>query len=650
MATVGEGAASSGYVHSLDVETAVADPLTGKVLDRRYQVGGRIARGGMSVVYAGVDLRLDRQVAIKVMDQNLARDPMFVDRFTREAKSAAKLAHPNAVAVFDQGADGQVVFLVMELIRGRTLRDLIAERGALPPETAVSLLEPVLAVLAAAHRSGLVHRDVKPENVLLSDDGVVKVADFGLARAVAAASTSTQSGVVFGTAGYLAPEQVEHGRADQRSDVYSAGILLYELFTGVAPYRGDSAVAVAYRHVHEDVPPPSRAVPGLPRALDELVLRATRRDPALRPMDAGVFLAQLGAVREELGLRRVPMPVRTGRPRPISGPPGVALPTGRSGPPPPGAEWLAGPIRRGPPGHRPAAAAAAGPTSPGPAAGPTAAGPAAAGADRPNVTAVLPHFTRAGTAAGPAGTSGLRPPPHPRGRYTGRTEQRAHRRRLIVGLLAVLLLGGMAAGAAWWYGSGKFVTVPPLAGLTRQQAISQAKSAHLKVKFGAAEYSDKVGAGRVVRTDPGAGDVVRRDSTILVLPSRGSAPVRIPDVVGTNQDDAITSIKKAGLAVNISQQFSNDIDEGKVISQQPRGTSVPRGTTINLVVSRGQDLVEVPGVSGQSFDDANRTLQGRGFTVKRRNFLGGVLHRVFRQSPGAGKRVPRGATITLDVF
>jgi serine/threonine-protein kinase len=588
------------------VETAVADPLTGQVLDRRYQVGGRIARGGMSVVYAGVDLRLDRQVAIKVMDATLARDPAFVDRFTREAKSAAKLGHPNAVAVYDQGADGGHVFLVMELVRGRTLRDLLAERGPLPPDTAVSLLEPVLAVLAAAHRSGLVHRDVKPENVLLSDDGVVKVADFGLARAVAAASTSTQSGVVFGTAGYLAPEQVAQGRADQRSDVYSAGILLYELLTGVVPYHGDSAVAIAYRHVHEDVPAPSRAVPGIPAPLDALVLRATRRDPAARPADAGAFLAQLGAVRAELGLRRVQLPIRTGRlPRPLPGPPGLAVPTGRAGTPF-GADRTAG--QHG----------------------------------GQNVTAALPRLAGGPPSPAPGDRPGARP-------RTNR-EQRAHRRRLIVGLVAVLLLGATAAGAAWWYGSGRFVSVPPLSGLTKQEVINQARAAHLKVKFGAAEYSDKVAAGRVVRTDPGAGDLVRRDSTILVLPSRGRAPVPVPDVVGQNQDDAVRAIKKAGLTVSISNEYSGTVPEGSVVSQQPRGKAVPRGSAVALVVSRGPDLVQVPGVTGQSAADATRTLQEHGFTVAQHEFFGSVLHRVFRQSPGGGKRAPRGSTVTIDVF
>jgi eukaryotic-like serine/threonine-protein kinase len=625
----GRGGGSS--VHSVIVETAVADPLTGTVLDRRYRVGARIARGGMSVVYAGIDLRLDRQVAIKVMDAGLARDPVFVERFSREARAAARLAHVNAVAVYDQGTDGGHVFLVMELVRGRTLRELLGEHGRLPAEAAVSVLEPVLAVLAAAHRLGLVHRDVKPENVLLSDDGVIKVADFGLVRAVAAGSTSTQSGVVFGTAGYLAPEQVAHGRADPRSDVYSAGILLYELLTGSAPYTGDSAVAVAYRHVHDDVPAPSRTVPGLPPELDQLVLRATRRNPDARPADAGAFLAELAGIRAALGLRRVPMPIRTGRPP-------------RALPAPDGSTPRAGqPVRVGPPpgGDRPGADRSTWGGWAGPAAG---AGAAAAGAGAagggPRATAALPRLA---AGQGRPGGAGWRPPAR-------RNEQRAHRRRLIVGLLAVLVLGAMAAGASWWYGSGRFVAVPPLAGLTQQQAVTQATAAHLRVRFGAAEFSATVAAGRVIRTDPGAGDLVRRDSTILVLPSRGVAPVRVPEVVGQSRDDAQRAITRAGLKATVTEQFSATVPEGSVISQQPRGRAVPRGSTVALVVSKGPDLVRVPRVIGQSVGDATATLEQQGFTVQRHDFLGGVLGRVVRQNPGGGKRVARGATVTLDVF
>ncbi|RFU41335.1 serine/threonine protein kinase, partial [Actinomadura logoneensis] len=277
------------------MDTTVADPLVGRVLDGRYRIESRIARGGMATVYLARDVRLDRVVAIKVMHAGLASDDEFVARFIGEAKAAAALSHPNVVAVYDQRTDGEHVFLVMEYVPGRTLRDLLAERGRIGPREALTLMQPVLAALGAAHRAGMVHRDVKPENVLISEDGQAKVADFGLARAESA-SKMTKTGLIIGTVGYLAPEQVVTGNADVRSDVYAAGILLYELLTGELPHRADSALAVAYKHVNEVVPPPSLAVQGLPPQVDALVTRATSHSPDERFPDANAFLAAVAEV------------------------------------------------------------------------------------------------------------------------------------------------------------------------------------------------------------------------------------------------------------------------------------------------------------------------------------------------------------------
>ncbi|MGH8893078.1 MAG: protein kinase domain-containing protein, partial [Actinomycetes bacterium] len=283
------------------MDTTVKDPLVGRVLDGRYHVGSRLARGGMATVYEAHDNRLDRTIALKVMHPSLADDEEFVSRFIREAHSAARLSHPNVVAVYDQGADQGIVFLAMELVRGRTLRDLIRERGNLSPRQALEVLEPVLAALGAAHAAGIVHRDVKPENVLLSDDDRVKVADFGLARAVSGNNShTTASGILMGTVAYLSPEQVERGVADPRSDVYASGILLYEMLTGLKPYDGETAIQVAYRHVHDDVPAPSDLVPGLPPELDALVARATSRDPEGRPADARQLLGEVSTARRQL--------------------------------------------------------------------------------------------------------------------------------------------------------------------------------------------------------------------------------------------------------------------------------------------------------------------------------------------------------------
>lgn len=285
------------------------DPLVNTLLEGRYLVQTAIASGGTSTVYRGVDVRLDRPVAVKVMDSRYAGDDQFLTRFQLEARTVARLKDPGLVAVYDQGLDGRHPFLVMELIEGGTLRELLAERGPMPPHAVAAVLRPVLGGLAAAHRAGLVHRDVKPENVLISDDGDVKIADFGLVRAVAAAGITSTS-VILGTAAYLSPEQVSDGNAGPRSDVYSAGILTYELLTGRTPFTGDTPLSVAYQRLDHDVPRPSAEIDGVPTQFDELVARAAARDPADRYADAIEMADAVDAIAEELALPpfRVPAP------------------------------------------------------------------------------------------------------------------------------------------------------------------------------------------------------------------------------------------------------------------------------------------------------------------------------------------------------
>ena len=286
-----------------------SDPLVGAVLDGRYRVDTLIATGGMSGVYRGLDLRLDRPVALKIMDSRYAGDNQFLTRFQREARAVAKLKGPGLVAVYDQGIDGAHPFLVMELVEGGTLRELLVERGPMPPHAVSAVLGPVLSGLAVAHHAGLVHRDVKPENVLISDDGEVKIADFGLVRAIAEAKITSTS-VILGTAAYLSPEQVSTGDAGPASDVYAVGILTYELLTGTTPFKGDSALTVAYQRMDNDVAAPSTVIGGVPKQFDELVLRATARNPADRYADAEDMGSELDAIVDELGLPdfRVPAP------------------------------------------------------------------------------------------------------------------------------------------------------------------------------------------------------------------------------------------------------------------------------------------------------------------------------------------------------
>lgn len=285
------------------------DPLIGAVLDGRYRVDAPIASGGMSTVYRGLDTRLDRLVALKVMDSRYSGDEQFLTRFQREARAAAGLKSPGLVAVYDQGFDGRHPFLVMELVEGGTLRELLRERGPMPPHAVAAVLAPMLDGLAVAHQAGLVHRDIKPENVLISDTGEVKIADFGLVRAVAEAKITSTS-VILGTAAYLSPEQVSTGDADPRSDVYSVGILAYELLTGTTPFTGDTPLSVAYQRLDQDVPPPSAAIAGVPKQFDDLVACATARVTDDRYLDAGDMAAELAAIVTDLGLPefRVPAP------------------------------------------------------------------------------------------------------------------------------------------------------------------------------------------------------------------------------------------------------------------------------------------------------------------------------------------------------
>ena len=404
----------------------MTDPVVGLVLEGRYRLEERVARGGMSTVYSATDLRLHKTVAVKVMAEHLAHDPTFVDRFTREARAAAMLSHPNVVGVSDQGSDQGLVFLVMELVRGRTLRDLLTARGRLTVAEAFAVLEPVLSGLTAAHRAGIVHRDIKPENVLIGIDGVVKVADFGLARAVVGTGQTSQTGgVLIGTVAYLSPEQLERGRADARSDIYAAGIVLYEMLTGHPPYGGDTPLAVAYQHVHHDVPAPSTEVPGLPWAVDELVARGTRRDPAGRPIDAGAFLAELSDVRKDLGIEPVPVP--TGR---STAGPGTLRPTNR-------------PTR---PRH------------------PSDPGTAVMGPQRSARTSTMP-----GMGAGPTTDVRGRRPGVERARPGVPQHIRRRRARLAVAL--VMLLAITIGAIGWWLGSGRWTDVPDLVGKSREAAV-----------------------------------------------------------------------------------------------------------------------------------------------------------------------------------
>jgi serine/threonine-protein kinase len=574
------------------VQTSAVDPLVGRTLEGRYRLLERIARGGMSTVYAAVDERLDRQVAVKVMSSALSVDPKFSDRFAREARAAARLAHLNTVSVYDQGQevgpDGHHVFLVMELVEGRTLRELLREKQHLAPAEAVSIMEPVLSALAAAHRAGLVHRDVKPENILLSDDGVVKVADFGLARAVESDAASTRTGLMMGTVAYCAPEQIAKGQADQRSDVYSAGIVFFELLTGQPPYKGETAMNVAYQHVHSRVPAPSSRVRGIPSEIDELVVMATDSDPAARPADAGAFLAELADVRTTLELPVVPLPVRPRRARSVPRA-AVGASTDRA---------TTDVIRGGVVAHS---------------------------------TAVVP---RPGSVGGRALMDPEDAPPPPvvtpppkRPRRTLTRQQRRRRRAFLV--VVLLLLAGLGVGYGTWYLlAGRYAKVPNVAGESVAQARADLQHAGYHVAGSVfSDYNDAncqigVQKGLVLRTDPAAGTRLVKGRTVKLTRSAGPHLYTVPSgLTGRTQDQARAALRSAGrfkVAPDVKPEHSDTVPSNMVTRTVPAaGKQVTCADTVTIYVSTGPPVIAIPAIApGTPVADATKTLKRAGFKVQ----------------------------------
>lgn len=558
------------------------------MVDSRYEIVRRIARGGMATVYLAHDRRLDRDVAFKLMHAHLADSPDFVARFRREARSAARLSGPGVVAVYDQGSVDGVAYLVMELVEGTHLRALLAS-GPLSVAQALDLTEQVLLPLGQAHRAGTVHRDVKPENVLLPADGsVAKVADFGLARAVTEA-TQTSSGNVLGTVAYLAPEILTTGRTTPAADVFACGVMLFEMLTATQPLSADSPVQVAFRLVHEDVPPPSSLLTGLDPSVDALVAQMTARDPARRLADADAALARVRQVRAGLSAEQLAL---TG-------------PAGATSPAPSPARPVAGPSRTvslpvGAIGHAPASAGLSD-TSLVP---PVQSSSRSAGATQPTRAVAPAHDAPVPTAAGTAPRS-TRPP-------------RRLARRVALGAGLLTLLGG--SGTAAWYflaGPGRTVTVPDLAGMSQQEAADALSAAGLTWASPQEEYSDDVPAGQVIATSPAAGASVRVGSGVVATLSRGVEMRTVPDVVGRSRDEAVTALREAALVAGaISEDYSDTVPAGQVVSTDPAaGTQVPHDSAVALVVSKGRQPATVPDVTGQGQEEATTALQEAGLGV-----------------------------------
>lgn len=637
--------------------TSVSDPMVGNVLDGRYAIERKIARGGMATVYEATDRRLDRTVAVKIMHEGLGDDDDFASRFDREARAAARLSHPNIVSVFDRGHDLDRPYIVMEYVPGGTMRRVISRQAPFTPKRALSYIEDVLMALVSAHDNRLVHRDIKPENILLTERGQLKVADFGLARAISSQSATATQGLLIGTVSYLPPELVTEGRATPRSDVYSTGVVLYEMLTGAKPHTGDTPIQVAYAHVHNDVPPPSERAKhswrdspdGVPPYVDALVQAATRRDPDERPRDAREFLGMVRRARRALdaGVMNDPSLTASFQRRFATEEPLPATPV---------------------------SPATISPLTP---------------SDPLSETTELEESTEE--------------PTRPR---------RAWR---AIGMTLVVLALLIGLGGGWWMTEGRWHDVPDMASMTTQEATASAERAGLVVHFTEA-HDENVPAGQVISTDPTAGErlladqeitavvslgpemfsvpevvgqsiddarkaitdahlsvgtvdevwdeaapagrvlessispgqEVRRNTAVNLTVSKGPEPIDVPDTTGSTRAEAEDALQQRGFTVAVTEEFSDDVPKDAVISQSPTNTTLHRGDQVELVVSLGPETVAMPNVTAMKLDDAKRTLEEAGFTIETKesdSFLD--LGFVSRTDPPAGTQVKKGSTVTL---
>ncbi len=649
--------------------------MIGRLIDGRYQVRSRIARGGMATVYLATDLRLERRVAVKVMHGHLADDSQFKQRFIQEARSAARLAHPNVVNVFDQGQDHESAYLVMEYLPGITLRELLEEYGSLTPQQMIDITEAVLAGLGAAHKAGILHRDLKPENVLLADDGRIKIGDFGLARATSA-NTATGAALL-GTIAYLSPELVTRGLADTRSDIYAVGIMMYEMLTGEQPFTGEQPMQIAYRHANEPLPAPSSKNPRVPRELDELVLWATAKNPDDRPADARALLEEVRGTESLLDL-------------PAGGLPGSqktrVLPAPSS-------------TRHGSPTD-PALASALRPERP--------LGDAA--------TQVLGPRRSAGSPGAELAVAEPRPRP-----------ARTRRWIPIVAVLGVLLLVG--SGIGWWFafGPGARVTIPTSIERMTPEAARNALEA---LGFDVTEPdgtidSPDIPIGAVAQTDPALGESVEKGSAVTILVSTGPKAIDIafaagmpladaeamaepftrleddvrfdpsmpegtlidvlaadgssllgvatygdrqdltlvvsagplPDLNGKTVDDARAALAEVDLTAAdglLQRTYDDSVPLDAVIGIVDPGTAIRPGDEVGLNISNGPEPVAVPPIVGMSWTDARNALEGAGLRYAfDRDIDEGLAaafpnsSRVSRSDPEPGATALRGDIVTV---
>ncbi|MFM8632705.1 MAG: Stk1 family PASTA domain-containing Ser/Thr kinase [Candidatus Nanopelagicus sp.] len=629
--------------------------LTGELIDNRYLLKRQIASGGMATIYAGIDTRLDRSVAVKIMHAHLANDEAFVSRFIKEAKATAALSHPNIVSIQDQGwneGGPPAVFLVMELVEGSTLRDLLHQSGSFSTDQAMRLITPILSALAAAHQLGIIHRDIKPENILISNDGRIKVADFGLARNTSLAQTMTaESSVVLGSVSYLSPEQVQRGIADARSDVYAIGILLFEMLLGRKPYDGETPIQIAYRHVNDRIPNVKEFKPEIPDEIAELIFQATAPNPDQRPKDAEQLLNQIRDIQAKLDPKRRQMSLELDLPPvtpKVSKKPKVSI------------------------------------------------GSAFGGLKEKTNQLISSNSTNLTKQEDSVRTK------------KRKVSKRVKRNRII----ALLILLTMIFGGYQLLGVGK-ISVPSLVGMNQAEAtevlselgltaevaqeifsediakgkiistspggggrvspagkvglviskgqerieipsvtnltpdLATQKIAELGLTIGDVNeaFDMKIPAGFVIGTDPKSGDKVKRNSVVNIVVSKGVEQVSLISYVGKGGDEALSELTNKGFDVNVVYKFSDKVFKGLVISQTPESSdSIGLGSKVELVLSKGPEFVFVPNVLGKSKNDASLDLENLGLKVVSKG--SGKVNNI---SPAIGTKVKQGAVITLTL-
>lgn len=571
------------------------DPLIGLLVDERYRVTRRLARGGMATVYIAQDERLERPVALKVMHPHLADSQDFVARCRREARSAARIVHPGVVSVFDQGVITGQGFLVMELIDGTNLRQLLRAQGAFTIPQALRYTTDILEALRAAHRVGVVHRDIKPENILVPTEGPAKVTDFGLARAASEVSMSS-TGNMLGTVAYIAPEIATTAEADARSDIYSVGIMLYEMLTGSVPWAGESPLQIATHHVSDDVPSPSEAQPWIPREIDDLVAALTARDPASRPADASdaidLVARAAATIPSELASRRAEV-----------------APSDRAD---------------------------------------------SSQTSALNTEVISAQFTRPLPLPAPSTLATVHTS-SPLPEASENTSTKTYKRAALWVSLVLLLLAAAGIGGSWWwteYGPGSYLTMPATDGrpLAEVQAELNAMGLASTVEE---EFSDDVASGSITRSDPEGGEPVHKRAEVQLYVSKGVDMKNVPDLAGKSQDDAKKALTEAGLSLGaITDAYSEDVPQGQVISQSvASGTSVPHDTAVDVVLSKGREPLTVPSLGGMTADAAKTAIEALGLVATPTEAFSDTVAegQIISQQTNEGTILHRGDTVAYTV-